>query len=80
MQGLDHLMDTIAYKISELKQKAGTIYFSKIDLKYAYRQVPLHADTQKHCNFDIVGGNATGTYKFINGFFGLTDMPATFQK
>ena len=27
-----------------------------------------------------MGGNATGTYRFINGFYGLTDMPATFQK
>ena len=35
---------------------------------------------QKHCNFKILGGKATGTYRFINGFYGLTDMPATFQK
>ena len=80
MQSIDHLMDTIACKISELKQKTGTLYFSKVDLKYAYSQVPLHEDTQKHCNFNILGGNATGTYRFINGFYGLTDMPATFQK
>ena len=80
MQSIDHLMDTIACKISELKQKPGTLYFSKIDLKYAYSQVPLHEDTQKHCNFNILGGNATGTYRFVNGFYGLTDMPATFQK
>ena len=80
MQSIDHLMDAIACKISELKQKTGTLYFSKIDLKYAYSQVPLHEDTQKHCNFIILGGNATGAYRFINGFYGLTDMPATFQK
>ena len=58
----------------------GTLYFSKIDLKYAYSQVPLHEDTQKHGNFNILGGNATGTYRFKNGFYGLIDMPATFQK
>ena len=80
MQSIGHLMDIIACKISELNQKAGTLYFSKIDLKYAYNQVPLHKDTQKHCKFNIRGGNATGTYRFINGFYGLTDMPATFQK
>ena len=80
MQSIDHLMDTISKKISELKNNQGTFYFSKIDLKYAYSQIPLHKDTQKHCNFNILGGNATGTYRFINGFYGLTDMPATFQK
>ena len=36
--------------------------------------------SKKHCNFNIIGGKATGTYRFINGFYGLTDMPATFQK
>ena len=80
MQSIDQLMDTIACKISELKHKRGTLYYSKVDLKYAYSQVPLHEETQKPCNFDILGGNATGTYRFINGFYGLTDMPATFQK
>ena len=80
MQSIDHLMDKIGMKISELKSKEGTLYFSKIDLKYAYSQLPLHPDTQKHCNFNILGGNATGTYKFLNGFYGLTDLPATFQK
>ena len=34
----------------------------------------------KNTNFNILGGRATGTYRFINGFYGLTDMPATFQK
>ena len=62
------------------KTKKSSLYFSKIDLKYACSQVPLHEETQKRCNFIILGGNATGTYRFINGFFGLTDMPATFQK
>ena len=73
-------MDTKSKKISEQKNNPGTSYFSKIDLKYAYSQIPLHKDTQKHCKFNILGGNATGTYRFINGFYGLTDMPATFQK
>ena len=34
MQSINHLMDTIACKISELKQKTETMYFSKVDLKY----------------------------------------------
>merc|ERR1711894_213141 len=28
----------------------------------------------------MVGGSATGTYRFKTGFYGLTDMPAEFQK
>ena len=80
MQSMDHLMDKIAMKISELKTKEGKLYFSKIHLKYAYSQLPLHPDTQKHCNFNILRGKATGTYRFLNGFYGLTDLPATFQK
>ena len=80
MQSIDHLMDKIGMKISELKSQEGTLYFSKIELKYAYSQLPLHPDTQKYCNFNILGGNATGTYKFLNRFYGLTDLPATFQK
>ena len=54
--------------------------FSKIDLKYAYSQISLEHSIGKHCNFSILGGQATGTYRFLNGFYGLTDMPATFQK
>ena len=53
---------------------------SKIDLKYAYRQIQLDESIAEHCNFNILGGKATGTYRFINGFYGLTDLPVTFQK
>ena len=80
MQSIDHLMNKIAMKTSDLKTTEGTLYFSKMDLKYAYSQLPLHPDTQKHWNFNILGGNATGTYRFLNGFYGLTDLPAICQK
>ena len=53
---------------------------SKNDLKYAYSQIPLDESIAKHCKFSILGGRATGTYRFKNGSYGLTDMPATFQK
>ena len=55
-------------------------WFSKKDLKYAYSQIPLDESIAKHCNFSILRGRATGTYKIFSGFYGLTDMPATFQK
>ena len=40
----------------------------------------MHHDTAKHCNFNIICGESTGTYRFKTGFYGLTDMPAEFQK
>ena len=49
-------------------------------MKYASSQIPLDTELQKHCNFNILGGKATGTYRFLNGFYWLTEMPATFQK
>ena len=49
-------------------------------LNYAYSQLLLSDQTSKHCNFNVVGGSATGTYRFKTGFYGLTDMPTEFQK
>ena len=80
MQSIDHLVDSVALCISERRNIPGHYLFSKIDLKYAYSQIALDENIQKHCNFNILGGRATGTYRFINSFYGLADMPATFQK
>ena len=40
----------------------------------------MDEDTANQCNFNIIGGQATGTYRYNTGFYGLTDMPAEFQK
>ena len=80
MQSIDHLIDAVALHISERKASPGIYWFLKIDLKYAYSQIPLDESIAKHCNFSILGGRVTGTYRFINGFYGLTDLPAPFQK
>ena len=40
----------------------------------------LHPETAKHCNFQTVGGESTGTYAFNNGYYGLTITPPEFQK
>ena len=40
----------------------------------------MNPDTSRHCNFNISCGDSTGTYRFKTGFYGLTDMPAEFQK
>ena len=76
---IEKLMDSISQIITEYKaEQADKIYFSTIDLKYKYSQLNLHPDTAKHCNFNI--GDMKGTYRFKTGFYGLTDMPAEFQK
>ena len=80
MQSIDHLTDSLAMQIASNRKKEGHWCFSKIDLKYAYSQTPLDNSIAEHCNFNILGGKATGTYRFINGFYGLTDIPATLQK
>ena len=79
MHNIQCLMDNIAQSITQLSNE-GQILFSTIDLRYAYSQLPLDEDTAKQCNFNIIGGQATGTYRFNTGFYGLTDMPAEFQK
>ena len=78
MPNVDELMDGVSQIVTE--NKNGTLYFLVLDLKYAYSQIKLAADTAKQCNFHIVGGKATGTFRFMTGFYGLADMPAEFQK
>ena len=73
-------IDAVATYISERSTQNGRFYFSKIGLKYEYSQIPLEPKLQNHCNFKILGRKATGTYRFLNGLYGLTDMPAIFQK
>ena len=51
-----------------------------MDLTYAHGQLPLNDNTSKLCNFFLVGGHSTGTYRFKTGFYGLTTMPAEFQR
>ena len=51
-----------------------------MNLKYAYSQLNLDPETARHCNLNIISGEGTGTYRFFTGFYGLTDMPAAFQK
>ena len=78
MPNVDELIDVVSQIITATSE--GSLYFTVLDLKYAYSQIRLTAETAKQCNFIIVGGQATGTYRFLTGFYGLADMPAEFQK
>ena len=76
MPNLENLIDMIAEKVDK---EEGETWYSSVDMTYAYGQVPLHEVTKKHCNFQIVGGKSTGTYRFKTGCYGLTVMPTEFQ-
>ena len=39
----------------------------------------MHLLTAKQCNFQIIGGESTGTYRFVTEFYGLSVMPTEFQ-
>ena len=78
MPNVDELIDGVSQIVTE--NKNSTLYFTVLDLKYAYSQLKLAADTAKQCNFTIVGGKAIGTYRFLTRFYGLADMPVEFQK
>ena len=78
MPNVDELLDGVSQIVTE--NTRGTLYFSVLGLNYAHSQLKLTAETAKQCKFNIIGGQATGTYKFLTGFYGLTDKPAEFQK
>ena len=78
MPNIDNLIDTIQQNLNTSASQE-TAYFSTLDLKYAYSQLNLDPETAKHSNFNFISGEKTGTYRFITGFYGLTDMPAAFQ-
>ena len=76
MPNSEHLVNMVAEKLDTENKRIA--WYTSLDMQYAYGQVPLDKETAKHCNFQIVGGKATGTY--ITGFYGLTVMPTEFQK
>ena len=78
MPNIDSLIQTISQTLSNAPQE--TAYFTTLDWQYAYSQLNLHCDTARLCNFNIVSGDMTGNYRFKTGIYGLTDMPAEFQK
>ena len=78
MPNIHELIDNVALQISE--KSNGRLWFHNLDLKNAYSQIKLCEQTSKQCNLSIVGGETTGTYQFLTGFYGLGDMPNEFQR
>ena len=77
MPNIHELIDIIALQLSS--KESGEVWFRSLDLKNAYSQLQLCTGTSKQCNFSIVGGKTTGTYRFLTRFYGLGDMPNEFQ-
>ena len=78
MPNIEHLVDLVAEQLDN--KENGKALYTSLDMRYAYGQVPLDEDTSKHCNFQFIGGKATGTYRFVTGFYGLTTMPTELQR
>ena len=60
--------------------EADEIWISKFDLDYAYGQLPLSENAMDLCIFPVTGGNFTGYYRFLKGFYGLAGIPTIFQE
>ena len=78
---LERLMEKVTEII--IGKQEGEVLFTSLDKPYAYEQTILHPETAKHCNFQIIGSETTGTYNsFRTRYYGLTltTMPLKFQK
>ena len=78
MPNRDNLLSTLAERITQ--DVEGEVWFTSVDLKYAFGQVLLNPELAKNCNFAIIGGKASGIFRFITGFYGLTVIPTEFQR
>ena len=78
MQIIDELLQQLNL-IATNPTSPGNTWFTSLDLKYAYGQLPLDHKTREKCNFPIKCGKATGTHQFLAAFYGLTNTPAEFQ-
>ena len=65
---------------SKISSKQGEILATKIDFDYAYGQIKLDEKTKNLCIFTVTGGDFTGYYRFLKGFYGLADIPTIFQE
>ena len=77
MPNMEELISRISRKIAD--GPADEIWTSKLDLDYAYGQLLLSREARNLCIFAVTGGNFTGYYRFLEGFYGLAEIPTIFQ-
>ena len=78
MPNFHELMDNVAAQIAN--DSVGEVWFTYLDLKIAYSPLSLEKFTSNQCNFSILGGNISGFYQFLTGFYGLGDKSNEFQR
>ena len=78
MPNIHELNNNIALQLSN--KDSGEVGFNDLDLKNEYSQLQLCTDTSKQCNFSIVAGETSGTYRLLTELYGLGDMPNEFQR
>ena len=78
LPNMEELFSRIPRKIAD--GPADEIWISKFDLDYAYGQLLLSREARNLCISAITGGNFTGYYRFLKGFYGLADIPTIFQE
>ena len=64
---LEYLVDLVAEQLDSNVE--GKALHTSLDMRYAHGQVPLDGSTAKHCNFQIIGGQATCTYRYVTLVF-----------
>ena len=72
--------EDMAQSAQESSKNSGTTFFSSIDVEYAYSQLKQDEITKAKCYFSIIGCQARGIYLYQTGFYGVTDLPAEFEK
>ena len=78
MPNMEKLISRISRQIAD--GPADEIWASKLDLDYAYGQLILSREAQNLCISAVTGGDFTGYYRFLKGFYGLADIPTIFQE
>ena len=66
MPNLESLMEKVTEIVNAAKE--DEVFFSSLDMQYAYGQIVLHPETAKHCNFQrgrinflFIGGESTSS-------------------
>ena len=80
-------LQTYKNQLKGIKQADEPKHIIKIDkgsvrqfIKPIVNRFALDKTTSEQCNFNLIGGNATGTYQVQTGFYGLTEMLAEVEK
>ena len=78
MPNMEELISRISRKISQGKE--GENLATKLDFDYTYGQINLDEKTKNLCIFILTGGDFTGYYRFLKGYYGLADIATNFQE